>query len=167
MDIVSKLLLSDFVPESPSPRGVPRNPVDHWSSAILLERAGYLRKLAAYGDGSATETLKEHPSHLTMLCFRSRDGIAESHENVTDFLHILDGRATLVTGGMMVGAKTIGPGETQGDMIEGGARQELRAGDMVHIPAGVPHQIMVAGEKTVTYLVVKIKETQSSNKGEI
>lgn len=159
MDMFSKVLLSDVIPESPSPRSVLKNPADHWSLPILLERAAYLRKLAAYGDGVATETLKEHPSHLTMLCFRSRDGIIESHESATVFFHILEGRATLVTGGMMAGVKTVAQGEMQGDRIEGGTRQELRAGDVVHIPAGVPHQVLVAGEKTITYLVVKIMET--------
>jgi hypothetical protein len=46
--------------------------VDHWPLVILLERAAYLRKLAALGDGTARETLKEYPKHSTMLCFRSR-----------------------------------------------------------------------------------------------
>ena len=38
-------------------------------------------------------------------------------------------------------------------------RQELRAGDVAHVPAGVPHQMLVAGEKTITSLVVKVRET--------
>jgi hypothetical protein len=33
---------------------------DHWPTAILLERAAYLRKLARAGDGQASETLKEY-----------------------------------------------------------------------------------------------------------
>jgi mannose-6-phosphate isomerase-like protein (cupin superfamily) len=132
---------------------------DHWSPAILLERAAYLRKLAKFGAGEASETLKEYPRHATMLSFRARDGEAELHENFADLFYVLSGQATLVTGGTVVGAKTIGPGEVRGTSIEGGQRKELRAGDLAHVPAGVPHQMLVPGEKSFTAFVVKIRET--------
>ena len=132
--------------------------LDHWSSTILLERAAYLRKLAKHGDGQASETLKEYAQHATMLSFRARDGVAELHEKFADLFFVLDGRATLVTGGTVLGAETIGPGEVRGLSIEGGTRQELRAGDVAHVPAGVPHQMLVPGEKTFTSFVVKIEQ---------
>ena len=134
--------------------------LDHWTPAILLERAGYLRKLAKAGDGQASETLKEYRGHATMLSFRSRDGEAELHEKFADIFHVLAGKATLVTGGTILRARTIAPGETRGDRIEGGSRQELRAGDLAHVPAGLPHQMLVAGEGTFTAFVVKIKESE-------
>jgi mannose-6-phosphate isomerase-like protein (cupin superfamily) len=131
---------------------------DHWTSAVLLERAAYLHKLAKQGDGSAGETLKEYPRHCAMLSFRSRDGEAEIHENFADVFYVLEGRATLVTGGAVVGARVVKPGETRGISVEGGTRQELRAGDVAHVPAGLPHQMLVAGEQTVTCLVLKVEE---------
>jgi mannose-6-phosphate isomerase-like protein (cupin superfamily) len=133
---------------------------DHWSAAVLLERAAYLHKLAKNGDGSASETLKEYSHHCAMLSFRSRDGEAEVHENFADVFYVLEGRATLVTGGAVVGARLTGPGETRGSSVEGGVRQELRAGDVAHVPAGLPHQMLVASDKTVTCLVMKIEEDQ-------
>ena len=134
--------------------------LDHWSPPILLERAAYLRKMAKAGDGQASETLKQYPGHATMLSFRSRDGEAVLHEKFADIFHVLAGKATLVTGGIISGARTIAPGETRGDRIEGGLRQELRAGDLAHVPAGLPHQMLVAGENTFTAFVVKIKESE-------
>ena len=145
-------------PKPKRPKNAPPH-ADHWSLAILLERAAYLRKLARLGDGQASETLHEYPQHATMLSFRARDGEAELHENFADLFVVLDGRATLVTGGMVVGAKTIGPGEIRGTSIEGGVRQELRAGDVAHVPAGVPHQMLVAGDKTFTSFVMKIQQS--------
>jgi mannose-6-phosphate isomerase-like protein (cupin superfamily) len=133
---------------------------DHWSTALLLERGAYLHKLAKAGNGSAGETLKEYPHHCAMLSFRNRNGEAEVHENFADLFVVLDGRATLVTGGTVVGAATTAPGETRGTSVEGGVRQELRAGDVAHVPAGLPHQMLVAADKTVTCLVVKIQENQ-------
>jgi len=162
-EILKELLRAenDVVPVAATAQGRAKKPVgklDHWSAAVLLERAAYLRKLAKNGDGSASETLQEFPRHCAMLLFRSRDGGAEVHDNFADLFYVLDGRAALMTGGAVVGAKLIAAGETRGDKVEGGARQELRAGDVAHVPAGVPHQMLVASEQTVTCLVMKIQE---------
>jgi mannose-6-phosphate isomerase-like protein (cupin superfamily) len=131
---------------------------DHWTPAVLLERAATLRELARQGDGAASETLREYPGHCAMLLFRSRDGGAEVHENFADVFYVLDGHATLVTGGTVAGAASIGTGEIRGSSVEGGRRQELRAGDVAHVPAGLPHQMLVRGEQTVTCLVMKVRE---------
>jgi mannose-6-phosphate isomerase-like protein (cupin superfamily) len=168
MDNVSKQIWKELLPAErelipraakPRPRKDDPPRSDHWSPAILLERAAYLRNLAKHGDGQASETLNEYPQHATMLSFRARDGVAELHENFADLFYVLDGRATLVTGGTVVGAETVGPGEIRGASIDGGVRQELRAGDVAHVPAGVPHQMLVPGEKTFTSFVVKIQQT--------
>jgi mannose-6-phosphate isomerase-like protein (cupin superfamily) len=151
----------DVAPPAASARAGGKKPAlhpDHWTSAVLLERAAYLHKLARQGDGSAGETLNEYPRHCAILSFRSRDGEAEIHENFADVFFVLEGRTTLVTGGTVAGARLTKPGETRGASIEGGARQELRAGDVAHVPAGLPHQMLVAGEQTVTCLVLKVQE---------
>jgi hypothetical protein len=106
-----------------------KNPIDHWTPSVLLERAAYLRKLAKHGDGCASETLKEFPQHCAMLSFRSRSGEAEVHEKCADLFVVLAGSGTLLTGGVVTAARSIAPGETRGAGIEGGARQTLRAGD--------------------------------------
>ena len=169
MDSYSEKILKELLPAEKDivPKAAAR-PVkrkqaphsDHWSAAVLLERAAYLSKLAKHGDGSASETLKDYPRHCAMLSFRSRDGEAEVHEDFADVFYVLEGRATLVTGGAVVGARLTGPGETRGSSVEGGMRQELRVGDMAHVPAGLPHQMLVASDKVVTCLVMKIKENQ-------
>ncbi len=99
MDRLAKEILKDVALEEIAPRAPKQNPVDHWSPAILLERAAYLKKLARFGDGSASETLREYPQHLAMLSFRSRDGDAEVHQNFADLFLVLAGTAALVTGG--------------------------------------------------------------------
>ncbi len=133
---------------------------DHWSPAELLERAKHLREVAEQGDGSASETLETYPHHYTMLAFRSHSGGGELHQNFADVFYILDGHAMVVTGGEVVGAKLTGPGETHGDSVQGGTQQELKAGDVVHIPAGMPHQVLVSKGESVTYFVVKVQEAE-------
>lgn len=158
MDKLAKELLKDVSLEEIAPKSQKRSPADHWTPAILLERAAYLRKLAKYGDGSASETIGNYPQHIAMLSVRSRNGDAEMHQNFAHMFHVLAGTATLVTGGTLLRARTVEPGEMRGDSIQGGTSQELRAGDIVHVPAGIPHQILIAGEKAITCLIVKILE---------
>jgi len=166
MDKISQEILKELLPTekevAPTPAKVkPRGlTMDHWSPAVLLERGTYLSKMATYGNGSAGETLKEYPGHCTMLSFRNRDGEAELHADFADLFYVLAGRATMVTGGTIAGGKTVAPGEIRGTSVEGGARQEMKAGDVVHVPAGLPHQMLVAGETTVTCFVVKIQENK-------
>ena len=159
MENLEKAILKDVVLDDIAPKTrAPKNPADHWSHAVLLERAAYLRKLARHGDGSASETLKEFPQHFAMLSFRSRSGEVEVHDNFADLFVVLAGAAILVTGGVAAGARVIAPGETRGTSIEGGARQTLRAGDVAHVPAGTPHQMLLKGEETITCLVMKVQE---------
>ncbi|HTM16759.1 MAG TPA: hypothetical protein VL135_07640 [Terracidiphilus sp.] len=133
---------------------------DHWSKAQLLERAKHLQEQAAKGDGSASETLEKYPHHYTMLAFRQKSGGGELHQNFADMFVILDGHATVVTGGSVVDQKTVSEGEIRGKSVEGGTRQEVRAGDVVHIPAGMPHQTLVTDGDTVTYFVVKAEQSR-------
>jgi mannose-6-phosphate isomerase-like protein (cupin superfamily) len=104
----------------------------------------------------ASETLESYGNHLTMLAHREGDGEVEVHDKMADILVIQSGEATLIVGGTVVGGHTTAPGETRGTSITGGEKKMLAAGDAVHIPAKVPHQMMVA--KKVTYFVVKVEE---------
>lgn len=159
MDLAKEILKDINLDEVGAKKVQSKNPVDHWSPAVLLERVAYLRKMAKHGDGAASETLKEYPQHCAMLSFRGRDGEAEVHEKFADLFCVLAGKATLVTGGTVTGARTVAPGETRGSAIEGGTVQTLRAGDVVHVPAGTPHQMLVKAEETFSSLVIKIQES--------
>ena len=132
--------------------------VDHTTRPVLMERAAYLKQMARASEGSASEVLKEYPRHNIQLSVRLRSGIAELHEQFADIFIVLDGRATLVTGGTIVKPQTTGPGEVRGTIVEGGTRQELRAGDVAHIAPGTPHQILLAGDATFSAMVIKVQE---------
>jgi hypothetical protein len=73
---------------------------------------------------------------------------------------VLEGRATLVTGGEIEKPRKTGPGETTGAGIAGGTMREVRAGDVVHVAGGIPVQALVAGEKAFSCLVMRIREIQ-------
>jgi mannose-6-phosphate isomerase-like protein (cupin superfamily) len=102
-------------------------------------------------------TLATYQNHLMGISHREGDGSAELHETQVDVLIVESGEATLVVGGTMVEPKTVKPHEVRGASIEGGSIKQLSAGDVVHIPAKVPHQLKIASGKTFTYLVIKVE----------
>ncbi len=159
MDKDSAQILKAVMGEEAAPKALRNIPVDHWTPAVLLERAMYLREIARHGDGLGSEILREYNRHFSVLTFRDRTGESEIHECYADMFYILAGSTTLVTGGKIVGARMVGPGETRGDAIEGGQHQQLRVGDVAHVPAGTPHQMLVDGNNTVTYFVMKNQES--------
>ena len=61
-----------------------------------------------------------------------------------------------MVGGTVADPKTTAPHEIRGSSINGGDRKTLGPGDVVHIQAGTPHQLLVDSGKQFTYFVVKI-----------
>jgi uncharacterized protein GlcG (DUF336 family)/mannose-6-phosphate isomerase-like protein (cupin superfamily) len=70
---------------------------------------------------------------------RDAPGVAEIHDWETDVIYVLDGAATLVTGGSVVDGKVTEPGQIRGPEILNGVSRRLVKGDVMVIPEGVPH----------------------------
>ena len=100
------------------------------------------------------QSLAKFDNHTFSMSKREGDGEAEVHEKVADVFMGVSGEATLVVGGKVKSPRTTGPGEVRGPSIEGGEKHTLGVGDVVHIPANVPHQLLVS--KTYTYFVIKV-----------
>jgi mannose-6-phosphate isomerase-like protein (cupin superfamily) len=104
----------------------------------------------------AGQELERYGNHYTMLALRTATGSSEIHEREADVFMIVSGQATLVTGGKIVNPHTEKPGEIRGSSIEGGERRRVAEGDIVHIPAKTPHQLLIENGKPFTYFVVKV-----------
>lgn len=105
------------------------------------------------------------------VLYRTQDQTqtAALHYKVSEVYHVIQGSATLVTGGTLVNAKIRaadswqvkqedGPGAS-GTAIEGGTARQLKAGDVVVIPAGTPHWFSKI-DGSIAYLVVRIDPNQ-------
>jgi glc operon protein GlcG len=85
---------------------------------------------------------------------RVEPGQAEIHTLDTDVIYVVEGSATLVTGGRAIDTKEIAPNEIRGSKIEGGQEHHIGKGDVIIIPNGLPHQFTaVSGE--LHYFVCK------------
>src|SRR5258706_1668866 len=79
------------------------------------------------------------PDLLVSGSHRDKAGQVEVHDKETDVIHVMDGEATFVTGGTMVGGKSTKPGQHLGSDIKGGETHHLTKGDVIVVPAGTPH----------------------------
>jgi mannose-6-phosphate isomerase-like protein (cupin superfamily) len=132
-------------------------PADHYTVGDLVKAMEGLKAKAA-ASGSASDTLASYPGHHTMLAYRTKDGTGEVHKQYADIFYIVRGKATLMTEGTLEGSKEESPGELRGTKVDGGKTTLLGPGDVVHIPAGTPHQLMVGKGDELLYFVVKVKE---------
>jgi mannose-6-phosphate isomerase-like protein (cupin superfamily) len=130
--------------------------VDHLTQSQLIEKARDLNEKAKGPDGASSK-LNEYTNHFTMIALRHQDGRAEVHENYADVFFVVQGSAKLLTGGTVEDGNTISPGEIRGKSVLSGVETTLNQGDIVHIPATVPHQILPQGG-TFLYFVIKVKE---------
>jgi len=95
------------------------------------------------------ENYKVHASH------RDAPGIAELHQKDTDIIYVLEGKATFITGGTVIDAKTTAQDEIRGTSIDGGDTRNIVKGDVIIVPDGTPHWFKQV-TKPFNYYVVKV-----------
>ena len=129
-----------------------------WTSASLSQTEQQLRTAAASdAHHVATKRLADFSNDYFLLAHREADGVVEWHGTEADVFVVQSGTATLLVGGTMVGGQESEPHEKRGGTIEGGVRRTISPGDVIRIPARVPHQLLLGGSKSFTYFVVKVK----------
>lgn len=118
--------------------------------------------LAKTSNGLATFRVPTDKNVTAILARRQKDGDVEVHDKLSDLLVGREGVATLLIGGRHVGGREASPGEWRAGRIEGGRRVILGPGDMIWIPAGVPHQMLMIDGGSVVYLALKYQMTPVS-----
>lgn len=107
---------------------------------------------AAFAKGAV---LLNNGSYQVHASRREEPGQVEVHVKDTDVIYMLEGSATFVTGGTMVGGKPTAPDEIRGLDVRAGETRTLTKGDVMVVPNGTPH-CFKAVSGPVLYYVVKI-----------
>ena len=129
------------------------------AAAIMMTGAGpgvtYIGADKVADSLAKSGSLVSQPDFTVSGSHRGGPGQVEVHDKETDVLYILDGEATFVYGGQMVGGKVSRPGQWLGSDITGGQTRHIGKGDVFVIDAGIPHWFKEV-PKSVTYFVVKV-----------
>jgi len=153
--LISVIAIPFFAVRSAEP--VPAG-FEHWSPAAFESISQALSgQVAADPHHVAVKQLSDYPNELFLLAHREADGQPEWHETQADVFFVQSGSATLLVGGTLLNGETVAPHEKRNGTIQGGVRQKLSAGDVVRIPARVPHQLVLDGAREFTYFVIKVK----------
>jgi len=153
----------------PTARAQSASAVEYFSSAQVHDGVA---GAAEAPDQTAGRLLSNRGHYLSVAVRRDRTGEVELHELWDDVMVVKEGGGTLVYGGRLAGARETepgengaGPGEWRGGTISDGTVQSVSAGDLVIVPAGVPHQVRVPPDGSITYLIIKIAPVAPSAAG--
>jgi quercetin dioxygenase-like cupin family protein len=93
-------------------------------------------------------------------------GGAIEHSQITEVYHIMQGNATLVTGGTIENpresppdsqvVKVLNGPSTGGTVVQGGVSRKVGPGDVVVIPPNTPHWFSEITSDQIVYLVVRV-----------
>jgi mannose-6-phosphate isomerase-like protein (cupin superfamily) len=125
-------------PAGTQPAPTDRTKASHMSAAAL-EAA--LAKLPTDRPAGSVRVFTLAPYNVNVERRMPQSQGASIHEAQAEFFYVVDGAATLLTGGKLVGETRNGT-NLQGKAIEGGTAQKFGKGDFMIVPSGVAHQFV-------------------------
>jgi mannose-6-phosphate isomerase-like protein (cupin superfamily) len=131
-------------------------------TAVLLTAAGVPTKVTYISHDKVSATMAKggpiiEDQGLRVLAQRRGVGEAEVHDKTNHVFIIVEGEATFVTGGTLVGGKQTEPDQLRGSGVQGGQTHHLTKGDVITIPAKTPHWWKEVSTKTIAYYAVNME----------
>jgi mannose-6-phosphate isomerase-like protein (cupin superfamily) len=130
----------------PAPDGVTRVTAAEQRATVARTKDGLVVGPVSTGNSGA----------VVLIVRRDRDGEVEVHANDNDVFVAREGTATVTVGGRAEGGRETSPVEHRGGTIIGGRPVTLAPGDVLWIPAGVPHRMTLGKSRSFTYIATKI-----------
>lgn len=131
--------------------------VEYYTAAALTHVGDSLARGASSG-----HMLRGHATYQYLQIRRAKSGVPEVHDRWTDVTLVQAGRATLLSGGSVSGSHVETPGEHRGGTIGGGTSRPVGPGDLMIIPAGIPHQYVIAPGDSLRYVTIKVLQTPAT-----
>jgi mannose-6-phosphate isomerase-like protein (cupin superfamily) len=129
-----------------------RRRVDFIDARILSQTAAGLDRRPVVGTTVLTSS-DEQTTYL--LVRRTTSSKPEVHARWDDLVIVRSGTGAIEMGDSLVGSRYRAPGERIGGKLTGSFQIVVHAGDIVRIPAAVPHAFIVSGAGALEYLVIK------------
>jgi mannose-6-phosphate isomerase-like protein (cupin superfamily) len=91
------------------------------------------------GQALLAQSMIQLAPYNVSLEYRSAVANAAVHETEAELFYVIDGSATLVTGGKLTNENRTNAANLSGKGIEGGMSRRVAKGDFIMVPEGVPH----------------------------
>ena len=127
---------TSFAQTAPAPTD--RTKASVYSAADL---AAAIAKLSDERPSSAVRVFTLAPYNVSVERRLPRPQGASLHETQAELFYVIEGSATLLTGGSLVSPTRNGT-NMSATAIEGGVRQTFGKGDFLLVPSGIPHQFV-------------------------
>ncbi|OYX06050.1 MAG: cupin [Caulobacter vibrioides] len=99
--------------------------------------------------GFAWRPLVRDGANVAAIEIWKKPGRPAVHPSEAEYAIVLEGAGVLLSGGVLIDPAARNAGLVEGSRIEGGATRPLAPGDVILVPAGVPHWFGVTGERLV------------------
>ena len=119
------------------------------SGADVTTQVAAMAKAMKPGQGFAWQPLVRDGETVAALEYWKTPGRPAVHPDQAEYAIVIAGAGTLISGGTLEAAKPVKPDLTEGDRIIGGTTRTLKPGDIMLIPAGVPHWFGITGGRLV------------------
>ena len=124
--------------QAPAPAPTDRGKATHFTAADLQAA---LAKLPTDRPAASVRVFSLDPYNVAVEQRQPRTQGASLHEAQAELFYVIDGSATMITGGTITDGKRSGT-NIQGTTIDGGTRIVFNKGDFIMVPSGVPHQFV-------------------------
>jgi mannose-6-phosphate isomerase-like protein (cupin superfamily) len=124
-------------------------PAQTTAPARFVAQIAAMAKAMKPGQGFAWQPLVQADGDVAALEIWKKPGRPAVHPAQAEYVIVVDGAGTMISGGTLADAKANRPDLTEGSRIVGGTTRTLKPGDVFLVPAGVPHWFGITGDRLV------------------
>ncbi|WP_267393428.1 MULTISPECIES: cupin domain-containing protein [unclassified Sphingomonas] len=129
--------------------GSAADPTSFAAAGEVAAQVAAMGKAMKPGQGFAWQPVVRDGATVAGLEIWKAPGRPAVHPSDGEYVMVVAGAGTLVSGGTLVAPVVKQPGLTEGDRIDGGTTRTLAPGDVFLIPAGTPHWFGITGDRLV------------------
>lgn len=143
------LLLASAAPAQTSGGPAAPDPTGYASATEIQAQVEAMRQAMKPGQGFMWRPLVRGGDAVAALEYWTKPGKPAVHPDQAEYVIVVAGEGTMVSGGRLVDPATTNPTLIEGSRIEGGTTRVLRPGDVFLVPAGTPHWFGITGGRLV------------------
>jgi len=146
---VKRLLLATLLLPAAALAQTAGDPTGFAASAEVQAQVEAMRQDMKPDQGFMWRPLVRGGDAVAALEYWRRPGKPAVHPDQAEYVVVIAGEGTMVSGGRLADPVTTNPTLIEGSRIEGGTTRALHPGDVFLVPAGTPHWFGIKGDRLV------------------